>query len=519
MGGTSACCVEREPQNESILKKEAKTNEDRTSVKYKCIDINEQENDSFINIPVTTQTKKRGSIIHIEQNKGETEDKKEDNDDLYDIKQNNFENIKISHDRASRASYDSEEELTSPSKYSKTKTKHSHSHHHKKKHKKSKNKLVSSLRDCIDEFNKSMQSISVLQLMSTRPTINAATSTYDQNELLDKKEIPKYFKEKKYDIQWFLLTKRNKFIKIMVNKWPNNISILTSIKLYDMLQEKISKHTPSVSQSSLNIVSTPYNHYKPKNLNGNKRRKSGHQENIMFTWRDDVNEIDDCDINHFLYIASLVIKNLNQEIMKTNAHSTQTMHKKRPLYHQMDILTYLLEIEMDGYLFRGCSKEVFQINISRFMIDTSNNDDYLNNISMEYSAIFHAKCDQFEISKIYKQSTCTIEFTLSNSKRWESVSSLIKTMQVSEYNVDLAIDNSSSDGDGEDDSSSNSNTHSHPIDDDEKQREPDLLLQGSMNISAQMEKLREMKDTMDTNEYISKMETLQQKLAESLTLK
>eukprot|EP00486_Rosalina_sp_Unknown_P000565 CAMPEP_0201568098 /NCGR_PEP_ID=MMETSP0190_2-20130828/8966_1 /ASSEMBLY_ACC=CAM_ASM_000263 /TAXON_ID=37353 /ORGANISM="Rosalina sp." /LENGTH=92 /DNA_ID=CAMNT_0047988831 /DNA_START=804 /DNA_END=1082 /DNA_ORIENTATION=- len=92
-------------------------------------------------------------------------------------------------------------------------------------------------------------------------------------------------------------------------------------------------------------------------------------------------------------------------------------------------------------------------------------------------------------------------------------------MQVSEYNVDLAIDNSSSDGDGEDDSSSNSNTHSHPIDDDEKQREPDLLLQGSMNISAQMEKLREMKDTMDTNEYISKMETLQQKLAESLTLK
>ena len=134
----------------------------------------------------------------------------------------------------------------------------------------------------------------------------------------------------------------------------------------------------------------------------------------------------------------------------------------------MDILTYLLEIKMDGYLFRGCSKDVFQINISRFMIDIDSNNnnncnnhdynDYLENLSIEYSSIFHTKIDQYEISKIYKKSTCTIEFTLSNSKRWESVSSLIKTMKVSEYNVDLAIDNSSSssDGDGQDDVSSTS---------------------------------------------------------------
>ena len=106
-------------------------------------------------------------------------------------------------------------------------------------------------------------------------------------------------------------------------------------------------------------------------------------------------------------------------------------------------------------------QNVFQINISKFIIDldsinmnNNDNDDYLNDICMEYTTIFHAKVDQFEISKIYKQSTCTIEFTLSNSKRWESVGSLIKTMQVSEYNVDLAIDNSSSsDRNGEDDDS------------------------------------------------------------------
>lgn len=244
-----------------------------------------------------------------------------------------------------------------------------------------------------------------------------------------------------------------------------------------------------------------------------------------------MNEIVDCDVNHFLYIASLVVKNLNQEIMKSNAHSINAsgLHKRKPLYHQMDILSYLLEIEMDGYLFRGCTKEVFQINISRFIIDTDSfhsnignniNDyeynEYLENISYEYSEIFHAKVDQYEISKIYKLSSCTIEFTLSNSKRWESVSSLIKTMQVSEYNV--TIDNSSSEGDGEDDDddeSSSDNLNNH-IDDDEKQREPDLKLQGSMNISAQMEKLRKLKDTMDTDEYISRMEALQQKLAQSL---
>ena len=53
-----------------------------------------------------------------------------------------------------------------------------------------------------------------------------------------------------------------------------------------------------------------------------------------------------------------MIKNLNQEILKHNAHSTQTMNKKKPLYHQMDILKYLLEIEMDGYLFRACTKRI-----------------------------------------------------------------------------------------------------------------------------------------------------------------
>ena len=273
MGGTSGCCVERDPQNEARLQKETKGELARKS-KYNEIngDADDKIN-AIINSSIIpdTQTKKRGSIIHIDENRrGQTEDKK---DDLYDIKQDEFENTKLllSHDRASRASYDSENELSSSnsSKYSKSRSRHhksSHSSHHhspkRRHHKKPKNKLVSSLKECIDDFNKSMQSISVLQLMSTKPTINTTTSTYDQNELLDKKEIGKFFKEKKYDIQWFLLTKRNKFIKIMVNKWPNNISILTSIKLYDMLQEKLAKHTPSISQSSLNLVSSPYNNHK-----------------------------------------------------------------------------------------------------------------------------------------------------------------------------------------------------------------------------------------------------------------
>ena len=72
-----------------------------------------------------------------------------------------------------------------------------------KKHKKSKNKLVLSLKQCIDDFNKSMQSVSFLQLMSPKQTMNTAASTYDQNELLDSTQICKFFKAKKYDTQWF----------------------------------------------------------------------------------------------------------------------------------------------------------------------------------------------------------------------------------------------------------------------------------------------------------------------------
>ena len=282
MGGTSACCVEKDPQNESKLSQEASSTKGaltRKSMKFKYDQLNDTEEINGIdtinssiapdiaildtNIVDTSQTKKRGSIIHIDpDNTEQTEDKK---DDSCNIKQNNksksnekYENTTQSsiNDRADRASYDSENENSPNSlKVTTKKTRHhksSYSRSGKKKHKKSKNKLVSALRQCINDFNTSMQS-------ALFKATNTTTSTYDQNELLDSTQICKFFKSKKYDIQWFLLTKRNKFIKIMVNKWPNNVSILSSAQLYDMLQERISEHTPSVSQSSMKLTSSKYN--------------------------------------------------------------------------------------------------------------------------------------------------------------------------------------------------------------------------------------------------------------------
>ena len=559
MGGTSACCVEKDPIYDAKLSEEAsiKSNIARSSksiIKYKHVDNeieNEIENEiNGISSSIDhSQNRKRGSIIHIADNDKTSEDK------------NNYENDKkLSKDIGSRDSYESDDDGDNNSgdqifennnnnnhSMSTQKTHHSqkriikekkrhhrHHHHHKRRsyHKnkksksKSKNQLVYALKECIKEFNKSMQSISLLQLMSTNQ--NDHQQIYDQNELLDIDIICKYFKMKKYNIKWFLMTKRNKFIKIIVNKW-NNISILTSIRLYDMLSDKISKMESTISTSSLNLgLNTITNRNNNNNLQKRKRRST--PENIMFTWRENVDEIKDCNNQHLLYIISLVIKQLNQEILKSNHHATNSMNIRKPLYHQMDLLSYLLQIQIDGYLFRGLNKNVFILNIQRFVIDfeniSSSSNINMNEIqekySIQYASNLHTKIDQFEISKIYKQSTCTIEFTLSNSKRWESVSSLIKTMKVSEYNVDLAIDDDDDDDDDDQQSSSsdcdddNSSQTVLSDDDDEKQREPDFKLKGSINISDQMQHLRKIKDTLDTNQYIEKMEILQQKLADSL---
>ncbi len=241
MGGTSGCCVEKNPHFDRKLENEAQqighfsrqSNRHNTEENESLINNKEQWNRNHINniIQNSEQNKQRGSVVELIDN---------NNNNINDEN----ENILLSAETRTRGSYDNDLE---PNNNNNKNNKNKKSK--KRKRHKPKNKLISELKKCLIEFNKSMKSISLLELMSTENTMNE----YNQNELLDVNEICKYFKNKKYDIQWFLCTKRNKFIIIIVNKWPN-ISILTTIKIFNMLQEKIHKITPQVSKSTLNLV-------------------------------------------------------------------------------------------------------------------------------------------------------------------------------------------------------------------------------------------------------------------------
>merc|ERR1712228_422123 len=228
-----------EPKFESSLVNEAQTNTQsltRKSAKNISSESDEEQTESKtkeLTLCNAEPIKARRSLEAID-----SESKDEEN-----------ENIKIQNlSRKSRGSHDFALNIEKLDDIN-----HTESTHKKKKKKKSKNKLVHVLKECIDEFNKSMQSFSLLELMGTN-SVNSVSTQFNQSELLDTDLICKWFRHKNYDIQWFLICKRNKFIKVMVNKW-SKISILTTIHLYDALQERIHENTPSVSTSTLNLLS------------------------------------------------------------------------------------------------------------------------------------------------------------------------------------------------------------------------------------------------------------------------
>ena len=334
MGGTNGCCAERDSQNEAKLNQESKGKLARRSTNYMEIKNDSLEMETTADSsdsPDTAYEIKEKSLINIYG------DVIQHNDHCLDAKRHYWLV------RSSQVSLSRSQPFCAPS-------------YHKKK----KNKLVLELRKCIDQFNKSMQAISVLQMISP--------------ELLDRKRIIKFFKERKYDLEWFALTKRKGFVGIVVNKWPEMISILTAIKIYHMLQERISKHSGSANSLIYSDL-----------------------QKVKFAWNQHVDKIVDCDVDHFLYITALVIRNLNLEIMKSNSQISM-LHHKQPLYHQSDILSYLLEIKMDGYLFRKCSKDVFQLNINRFIIDYQHCNDL--EIIDQYSANLHTKINQYNVNTI-----------------------------------------------------------------------------------------------------------------------
>eukprot|EP00485_Elphidium_margaritaceum_P009276 CAMPEP_0202693308 /NCGR_PEP_ID=MMETSP1385-20130828/7461_1 /ASSEMBLY_ACC=CAM_ASM_000861 /TAXON_ID=933848 /ORGANISM="Elphidium margaritaceum" /LENGTH=507 /DNA_ID=CAMNT_0049348969 /DNA_START=33 /DNA_END=1552 /DNA_ORIENTATION=+ len=394
--------------------------------------------------------------------------------------------------------------------------KSSHKSHHKSKSssKSRRNKLISALKEVIRDFNGSMQSISVLQMFGAKGqqhTSAAITHThFDQMEMLDEEHICKYFKTKCYNVDWFLITPREKFICVMVNKWPN-YSILTVAKIYELLQVKISDLTPCVSPSSTDLFSKNKKLSAMLMMQPSSQSRKDRPNNISFVWKTTVSEIVDCDANHFLYLASLVIKNINQDILKQNSLATQMIQTKRPMLDQLDILTYFMDIQMNGYLFRHLHKHVFRRNVTRVLFDTEHNEQLV----LESADRLHAEIDRFDVSRIYCDELCVIEFSSKNSKRWESVSSLIKGMKLSEYDVSVGIDD---DSDGVDDDEHGSPRHrqrtmarkGHETE-EEKQKEPDM-----QQTMQEMKELRNQKQTMPQDDYIRKLGILQQKLEQSM---
>eukprot|EP01083_Nonionella_stella_P059448 155513_1 len=372
-----------------------------------------------------------------------------------------------------------------------------------KRHKKRKikNKLISPLRECIKEYNQSVED-NVLNMIGDRRQINVSAAMH--MEQLDSSEICKYFKLNKYDIQWFLITPRDKFIIIIVSQWAD-ISILTSITLYASLRMKIHKTTPSVTNSTLNL------------LNASKRKRNGKKciEDITFTWKNRTKQIKQCDASQFAYVVSLIVKGENQAILKSNTLFKQSqIGQYKPLYAQKEILSYLVDVEMNGYLFNGITKDTFYRNIGKLVVDEHVQEN--EGFAEQYITNLYMKISEYDVTKIDKQQTCTIEFSVTNSKRWDSVSSLIKTMQVSDYSVDLDMDE-----DDDEYSESTSNTRGHnentnPNELEQTTQTQNSTLQDSKAISQQMMLLQAQKDKMDTDQYIQKMETLQQKMSDSL---
>ena len=245
MGANSGCCSGKEPKYESNLAAEAQTNA-KTSYQTSSASVTPDFTEYVYEgakeqIEAKTQKLKIYNAEPITARRSlELIDAETKNDE------NENEKLRLN-SRKSRESYDISLDIEQLDGINNSKSVQTL----KRRKKKIKNKLVCVLRECIDEFNKKMQSFSLIELMGTKST-NTVSSQLNQNELLDADLICKWFKHKKYDIEWFLICKRNKFIKVMVNKW-SKISILTTIHLYDALQERIQENTPSVSISTLNL--------------------------------------------------------------------------------------------------------------------------------------------------------------------------------------------------------------------------------------------------------------------------
>eukprot|EP01083_Nonionella_stella_P123506 372148_1 len=277
--------------------------------------------------------------------------------------------------------------------------------HNKKR--KIKNELISPLRECIKEYNHSVED-NVLNMIGDR-TPNTMNACADM-ELLDSNEICRYFKLKKYDIQWFLITPRNKFVITIVNRWPA-ISIVTSITIYVSLRTKISKKMPSVTNSTLNLLS-PLSVYA---MNDQK-----HIRNITFTWKNSIKHINQCNSNEFVYIVSLIVQSENQEILKSNTLFQQSqIGRFKPLYAQKQILCYLVDVEMDGLLFEGITKDVFYKNFVSLVVDehVQENDGLTEQyIITQYIINLYIKVSEYDVTRICKNQLCTIEFSVKKKK-------------------------------------------------------------------------------------------------------
>ena len=127
-------------------------------------------------------------------------------------------------------------------------------------------------------------------------------------------------------------------------------------------------------------------------------------QDIEFQWNNTFKYIDDLDDYHLLYIAYITIKKLNDKKLNERSLSINL----EPLYHTMDILTYLHEIKMNGYLFKGINTNIFYLNVKKFIIDGDINAT--NENAKKYANILYSAINEYDINLLKNSGLCTIPF-------------------------------------------------------------------------------------------------------------
>eukprot|EP01083_Nonionella_stella_P137436 418154_1 len=154
---------------------------------------------------------------------------------------------------------------------------------------------------------------------------------------------------------------------------------------------------------------------------------------IQFKWEQKRDDIMRCNPNEFLYVVSMVIDEMNQQI-KNAKQCTKLLLYNKPL-----ILGYLHFNRVDGMSFNG-SKHQFISNIKGivFNVDNADANDFLTAIQRhQYAHDLYQNINGFDLSSMFNEipSHCTISFNPSlASYEWAnpplqtSVFSLISTL-------------------------------------------------------------------------------------------